>query len=226
MIAGLIVASYLIGSIPVAWLLTRLTTGQDLREMGSGNVGVMNTAISVSRWAGFIVLITEATKGIASVLLAYSLGGNDELAGLALLSAVTGTRWPIWLRGDGGRGNTTGVAGLLLISWIIVVIILITWIIARLFTHDSFLATRIGLLTWPLTFGVAMQSWWFVLLGIAFSAVYLQAQRRETDDHKLLKGRGKNLLAFFISPPRKGSASQEGSPPREDSPPRKGDDSH
>ena len=148
------------------------------------------------------------------MLLAYALGSSDEIAGLALLSAVTGTRWPIWLRGAGGRGNTTGVAGLLLISWIIVVIILITWIIARLITQDSFLATRVGLLTWPLTFGLVMQSWWFVLLGIAFSAIYLQAQRRETDDHNLLKGRGKNLIEFFMSPPRN------------DSPPREGDDSH
>lgn len=214
MIIGLIVASYFIGSIPVAWLVARIATGQDLREMGSGNVGVMNTAISVARWAGLIVLITEAAKGIASVSLAYALGSNDEIAGLALLSAVTGTRWPIWLRGAGGRGNTTGVAGLLLISWIIVVVILVTWIVARLITRDSFMATRIGLLTWPLTFGVVMQSWWFVLLGIAFSAVYLQAQRRETDDHRLLKGRSKNLLAFFISPPRKGRT------------PRKGDNGH
>lgn len=220
MIIGLIVASYFIGSIPVAWLVARIATGQDLREMGSGNVGVMNTAISVARWAGLIVLITEAAKGIASVSLAYALGSNDEIAGLALLSAVAGTRWPIWLRGAGGRGNTTGVAGLLLISWIIVVVILVTWIVARLLTRDSFMATRIGLLTWPLTFGVVKQSWWFVLLGIAFSAVYLQAQRRETDDHRLLKGRSKNLLAFFISPPR------EGSPPRKGRTPRKGDNGH
>lgn len=226
MIVGLIVASYLIGSIPVAWLLTRLATGQDLREMGSGNVGVMNTAISVSRWAGLIVLITEAAKGIASVSFAYALGASDEIAGVALLSAVTGTRWPIWLKGAGGRGNTTGVAGLFLISWIIVVLLLIFWIIARLLTHDSFIATRIGLLTWPLSFGVAMRSWWFVILGIAFSAVYLQAQRRETDDHKLLEDRGKNLLAFFISPPREGSPPRKGSPPQEGTPPRKADDSH
>ena len=220
MIIGLIVASYFIGSIPVAWLVARIATGQDLREMGSGNVGVMNTAISVARWAGLIVLITEAAKGIASVSLAYALGSNDEIAGLALLSAVAGTRWPIWLRGAGGRGNTTGVAGLLLISWIIVVVILVTWIVARLITRDSFMATRIGLLTWPLTFGVVMQSWWFVLLGIAFSAVYLQAQRRETDDHRLLNGRSKNLLSFFISPPRRGS------PPRKGRTPRKGDNGH
>ncbi len=47
-----IVAGYLLGSIPVAWLVARTVTGYDLRRVGSGNVGVLNTAISVARWAG------------------------------------------------------------------------------------------------------------------------------------------------------------------------------
>ena len=49
MIIALTVIGYLIGSIPVAWIVAKLVTGQDLRQMGSGNVGVMNTALSVAR---------------------------------------------------------------------------------------------------------------------------------------------------------------------------------
>ena len=51
----LIITCYLIGSIPVAWLMAKILTGEDLRQMGSGNVGVMNTMVSVSRWAGVTV---------------------------------------------------------------------------------------------------------------------------------------------------------------------------
>ncbi len=66
MIVGLVLASYLIGSIPVAWILTKLVTGSDLRTLGSGNVGVMNTAASVARWAGALAFAGEAAKGAAA----------------------------------------------------------------------------------------------------------------------------------------------------------------
>jgi glycerol-3-phosphate acyltransferase PlsY len=61
----LIAVSYFIGSIPVAWIVTKLVTGQDLRQMGSGNVGVMNVGISVARWAGVLVFLAEADEGSA-----------------------------------------------------------------------------------------------------------------------------------------------------------------
>jgi glycerol-3-phosphate acyltransferase PlsY len=49
---GLAFAGYLLGSIPIAWIVAKLVTGKDLRTLGSGNVGVMNVALSVTRWAG------------------------------------------------------------------------------------------------------------------------------------------------------------------------------
>ena len=57
---AILIISYLIGSIPIAWFLTRLVTGKDLRQMGSGNVGVMNVAVSVHRWDGLLVFLGEA----------------------------------------------------------------------------------------------------------------------------------------------------------------------
>ena len=116
MIIGALIGCYLIGSIPQAWLITKLVTGKDLRQMGSGNLGVTNTALSVARWAGLLVFLGELAKGMVAVLLMRAAGGSELMVALGLLAAVAGTRWSIWLGFAGGRGNTTGSGGLLLIS--------------------------------------------------------------------------------------------------------------
>src|SRR5947207_1903651 len=102
MILAYILAGYLVGSIPVAWLLTKLTTGQDLRELGSGNVGVLNTALSVHRWTAALVFLLEAVKGVLAVSVPRALGANEFEIGCTVIAAFIGTRWTIWLGGRGG----------------------------------------------------------------------------------------------------------------------------
>jgi glycerol-3-phosphate acyltransferase PlsY len=203
MIVLLVVTGYLIGSIPVAWIMARVVTGQDLRQLGSGNVGVMNTALSVARWAGLLVFFTEAAKGAAAVFLARYLDGSEVAIALTVLATVAGTRWSVWLRGAGGRGNTAGVTAILLLSWPTVVGGLAIWCLARVITGRSFVATRIGLLTWPFLFGLLTQSWWNVLFGAALSLMYLSTQQPETDDHLRIKERWPSLWGFLSSPRRR-----------------------
>jgi glycerol-3-phosphate acyltransferase PlsY len=203
MVIGLILACYFIGSIPVAWIVTRLVTGKDLRTLGSGNVGVMNVALSVARWAGLLVFLAEAAKGVAAVWLARRLGGGEIYLGLATIATVIGTRWSIWLRGAGGRGNTAGAAAILIIAWQAVVFGILIWFLARIITHSSFLATRITLLIMPALLGLATRSWWFVLFGIILGILYVSTQKTETDDHLIIKERWPSLWAFLTGPPRR-----------------------
>ncbi len=193
----------MIGSIPVAWIVAKLVTGRDIRQMGSGNAGVMNTALSVARWAGLLVFFAEAAKGAAAVFLARYLDGSEVAIALTVLATVAGTRWSIWLRGAGGRGNTVGVTAILLLSWPTVLGGLVIWCLARLITGRSFLATRIGLLTWPFLFGLLTQSWWNLLFGAVLSLMYLSTQHPETDDHLLIKERWPNLWGFLTGPRRR-----------------------
>jgi glycerol-3-phosphate acyltransferase PlsY len=203
MIIGALIGCYLIGSIPQAWLITKLVTGKDLRQLGSGNLGVTNTALSVARWAGLLVFLGELAKGMVAVLLMRAAGGSELMVALGLLAAVAGTRWSIWLGFAGGRGNTTGSGGLLLISLQILLVILVVWVTLRLITRQSFLATRISLLLWPLIFVLVSQIWWYAFFGAAMSLIYLDAQRPDTDDHSIVKERWPSLLAFLTSPRRK-----------------------
>jgi len=198
-----IIICYLIGSIPVAWLMAKLITGQDLRRMGSGNVGVMNTGVSVARWAGFVVFLAEAAKGVLAVVLARAAGGGEIATGLGVLATVSGTRWSIWLRGAGGRGNTAAMAALFVISWPSLLCAWAILFLARWFTRSSFTAMRITLVLWPCAFGLITRSWWSVILGATFSLLFASTHRPETDDHLLVKAQWGGFGEFLTLPRRK-----------------------
>jgi glycerol-3-phosphate acyltransferase PlsY len=203
MILVLIAACYLIGSIPVAWLVAKLVTGEDLRRMGTGNVGVMNVAVSVARWAGLLVFVAEAAKAALAITLARSWVGGDAAVGIAVLATFAGTRWPIWLRGAGGRGNTVAATSLVVISWIGALCIAALWLLVRLTTGTSFLATRVTLVAGPVAIGLLTRSWWYVLMGAVFCLLFFTTHRRETDDHLIIKKRWAGLRRFLTMPPRK-----------------------
>jgi len=199
----LIALCYLIGSIPVAWIITWLVTGKDLRKLGSGNVGVMNVALQVARWAGLLVFLGEAAKGMLAVILAQRFVGDPLAIGLGLLAAVAGTRWSIWMGFTGGRGNTTGAAGLLLIAPQAILVGILAWSTARVLLGKSFLATRVLLIAMPVLLGLVMESWWYVLFGAILSGIYLSSQDTKTDDHLMIKERWPSLWAFLTGPPRR-----------------------
>jgi len=199
----LIAASYLIGSIPVAWIVAKLVTGQDLRHLGSGNVGVMNVAITVARWAGVLVFLAEISKALLAIYLARSLVGGDMAVGLAVLATFAGTRWPIWLRGAGGRGNTVAVTSVVVIAWPAAVAVGVLWLLIRLLTGSSFIATRVSLAAGPLAVGLLTRSWWYVLLGVVFALLFITTHERKTDDHLIIKKRWAGLSRFLTMPRRK-----------------------
>jgi glycerol-3-phosphate acyltransferase PlsY len=202
-IAALAIGGYLVGSIPVAWLVAKAVTGRDLRKLGSGNVGVLNTAIGVARWAGLLVFLAEAAKGIAAVALARALVGSDVAIAVTVLATVVGTRWSIWLRGAGGRGNTAGITVVLVLSWPTVVIGVAVWFLSRLLTGRSFAATRAVFIVWPFVFGLATRSWWYFLFAGALSLIYATTHETSTDDHLLIKDRWPSLWGFLTAERRK-----------------------
>lgn len=203
MIVVAILVCYLIGAIPIAWLVTRLVTGQDLRELSTGNVGVMNVGVSVTRWAMLLTFVGEGSKGVAAVLLAQALGGGEILTGAAAVSAVVGTRWSIWLRGAGGRGFTAGAAAATLIAWPAVLLELGTWLLVRLVTGSSFWAARVTIGLFPIVAGLVTQSWWYAFFGLLLSVIYLSTHLEETDDHLVIKQHWPNLWAFLTGPRRR-----------------------
>lgn len=197
-----LLGGYLLGSIPVAWLLTKWATGRDLRQLGSGNVGVMNTALSAARWVGALVFLCEIGKGVLAVFIPRSVGEAEIITGLLVIAVVVGTRWPVWLGFKGGRGNTAGMAALLLISWQALASVLGIWVLTRLLLSSSFKATRIALAMLPIITWAITRSGWYTLMGLGLALIYLSAQQPETDDHQLIKERWPSFWAFLTGPRR------------------------
>lgn len=112
-------ASYLLGSIPFGFLLVLLFRKQDIRAQGSGNIGATNVLRSGAKWLGAFTFLLDAGKGCAAVLVAevivrrlHGPHPREELA-LAVLCAIAGHNFPVWLRFKGGKGVATAFGGFL-----------------------------------------------------------------------------------------------------------------
>jgi acyl phosphate:glycerol-3-phosphate acyltransferase len=102
-----ILAGYLLGSIPFALLLTRRWSTADLRHVGSGNLGAANVMRTAGVRAGVLVALLDMLKGAASVVLAERLTGNAVAPAIAGFAAIVGHIYPVWLRFRGGKGVAT-----------------------------------------------------------------------------------------------------------------------
>jgi glycerol-3-phosphate acyltransferase PlsY len=139
-----IVASYLIGSLSFAVLVSRTMGLADPRTYGSGNPGATNVLRSGSKVAAAVTLLLDACKGWLPVALvqwlgsSYGLGeGTQALAGLA---AFLGHLWPVFFRFEGGKGVATALGVLFAFSPWLALAVLATWIFIALVTRYSSLA--------------------------------------------------------------------------------------
>ena len=109
-----VMAGYLIGSVPFALILARRFGSGDLRRIGSGNIGAANVLRTSGVRAGVTVMLLDMAKGAGSVMLAQRFDGGAVTA-VAGLAAIVGHVFPVWLRFRGGKGVATacGVFSLL-----------------------------------------------------------------------------------------------------------------
>ncbi|HTE49561.1 MAG TPA: glycerol-3-phosphate 1-O-acyltransferase PlsY [Kofleriaceae bacterium] len=128
---GLVVAAYLLGSIPTGYLVGR-HRGVDVRQQGSGNIGATNVARTLGRKLGILVLFLDALKGAAPVALwrLADIGPRLHLGGPLApyvftafgLAPIIGHCFPVWLRFRGGKGVATAL-GVFLVADPLVVLI-------------------------------------------------------------------------------------------------------
>jgi glycerol-3-phosphate acyltransferase PlsY len=112
-VAALVVAAYLIGSVPFSFLVARAFGVRDVRRVGSGNVGATNVLRSAGKAAGALALVLDVGKGAAATALAGLLAPDDAaLPAAAAVAAVVGHMFPVWLRFEGGKGVATGLGAL------------------------------------------------------------------------------------------------------------------
>lgn len=111
MTALIFLGSYLFGSVSTAYWVTRLFLGGDLRQMGSGNLGAMNTLRNAGPTPALLVFLTDVAKGVLTVWVAKRFTGQLSVALGAAFFLVLGHNFPIFLRFHGGKGlaNLVGI---------------------------------------------------------------------------------------------------------------------
>jgi glycerol-3-phosphate acyltransferase PlsY len=130
---------YLLGSIPFGLLLTRLAGTQDLRTIGSGNIGATNVLRTGRKGLAALTLLCDALKGTAAVLLVHWWWGPDS-AIVAALGAFLGHLFPVWLRFDGGKGVATFIGLLIAFAWQAALCFGVAWLVIAAATRYSSLA--------------------------------------------------------------------------------------
>jgi acyl phosphate:glycerol-3-phosphate acyltransferase len=169
---------YLLGSIPFGLLLTRLAGTQDIRAIGSGNIGATNVLRTGRKGLAAATLLCDILKGTAAVVLANRLFGHDP-ALVAGLGAFLGHLFPVWLRFKGGKGvaTYTGILiGIAVIgSWIPLVFFAALWLAVAAVTRYSSLAALIACAATPVvlwTTGNVRESLLFAVLTILVFIVH------------------------------------------------------
>jgi acyl phosphate:glycerol-3-phosphate acyltransferase len=103
----LVAGGYFVGSVPFAFLLARHVGGVDIRRAGSGNVGAANVARTTGAAVALGVVVLDAAKGAAAVVLAGRMAGGSFAPAVTGLAAILGHVYPVWLGFRGGKGVAT-----------------------------------------------------------------------------------------------------------------------
>ena len=145
---------YLLGSIPFGLILTRLAGTQDIRSIGSGNIGATNVLRTGRKGLAAATLLGDALKGTAAVLIVKWLYGAGAAQGLlpmaAGLGAFTGHVFPVWLKFKGGKGVATFIGILLGLYWPAALFFCAVWLAVAWLSRYSSLSALIASAATPI----------------------------------------------------------------------------
>ena len=141
--------AYLLGSIPFGYILVKATTGADIREAGSGNIGATNV-FRKSRWVGMLTFLLDAGKGYLAVCAAGWLGGGTGWQAAAAIAAILGHVFTVFLGFKGGKGVATGFGAFLALTPLAVGTTMIVFVLTAGLTRYVSLASVLATGAYPL----------------------------------------------------------------------------
>ncbi len=194
----LVAFGYLLGSVPSGWLVMKLWRGQDLRKVGSGNIGAANVFRAGGPGAFVTTAAADGLKGAIPVLVAIAAGLADQEAALALigLSAVVGHTWPLFLGFRGGKGVATSGGVMLVLAPLSLLASVLAWMlvirITKLASLSSLTAATVGFATLLILHLTAWQlwrpvGWWVIALGTVLLGLLVFRHRGNIE--RLARGR-------------------------------------
>tara|TARA_B110000438_G_scaffold68967_1_gene69204 strand:- start:139 stop:717 length:579 start_codon:yes stop_codon:yes gene_type:complete len=164
------IISYLMGSIPFGFILTKIFLKKDIRDIGSGNIGATNALRAGNKLIGYTTLILDMSKAIIPVI--YVKINFPELIFIASLCAFLGHVFPVWLKFKGGKGVATYVGILFSINILFGTIFITSWLVIFVLTKYSSLSSIIGAISIPAYLLLAGQSNNVIFFIIMFVLIF------------------------------------------------------
>ncbi len=191
-------SAYLLGSIPFGYLLVRVLRKEDVRAVGSGNIGATNVARAGGTSLGLLTLLCDALKGYCSVLLATHIApptaqGPSTLAIAAAVASVAGHIFPVWLRFRGGKGIATALGVFLALTPMVALAATGVFAIVVAITRFVSLGSVLAAFSIPL-FALLLQHQRSTALLVGLSAIaMLTVIKHQANIRRLLSGRENRL---------------------------------
>lgn len=207
-----LIAAYLLGSIPFGYLLVKyfFVPGQDVRRLGSGNIGATNVGRVAGVKGGVLTYVLDVAKGLGAVALAGWVSQQQiQWMGAAAILAILGHMFPVWLRFRGGKGVATGVGVFLLLSPPAVVSALLVWVLMvcwkRYVSLGSIVATAsvpLWILLWEGRIFLRATDQLVVLLAVSIVAGVLIVAKHHDNIKRLRQGTENKIRARPEQPAR------------------------
>lgn len=175
-----LVLAYLLGAIPFGYLMVKWRTGQDVRTMGSGNIGATNVLRTTGRLPGIITLLLDIAKGYVAVWLAGRLaGGSPAIMSGAALAAMAGHSFPVFLRFRGGKAVATFLGSFLYLAPSAVLAALLVFVIVVWRTRYISMGSIVSSGTFPLAVWLIVHPPWAVVAAAALSGAFIIWRHKE-----------------------------------------------
>ena len=162
-ISLIILISYLLGSIPFGFLLTKIILKKDIREIGSGNIGATNVLRTGNKIIGYSTLILDILKAVIPIL--FIKMQFPEFIFISSLAVFLGHVFPIWLKFNGGKGVATYVGILFCINYILGFFFIATWLVVFFISKYSSLSSLLASLIVPIYyFFIDTENYYFFII--------------------------------------------------------------
>ena len=164
------IITYLMGSIPFGFILTKIFLKKDIREIGSGNIGATNALRTGNKTIGYSTLILDVLKAITPII--YIKIFYQDFLYIASLCAFLGHVFPIWLKFKGGKGVATYVGILFAINIYFGVVFTISWFITFFISKFSSLSSLVGAASIPIYLLISAQFNQVIFFVIMFVLIF------------------------------------------------------
>ena len=193
--------AYLIGSFPTSYILARVLTGSDIRQVGSKNAGATNVLRTVGKLPALITLIIDILKGlfVVTVLTRFFYAMEIDLIyecyqGLMGLTVVCGHVWPVFLKFRGGKGVATTLGVALGLTPLALIPSFIIWILVFYLSNYVSLASIMALLLFPVVACILNYPFYIILFSVAICS--LSIYKHSDNIRRLLKGQENKTYIF------------------------------